>query len=142
MSFHLESLNFLPGLQRLDGTWMGPMWHNYAKLLVKIASYLHKGTLGIVENSSSFVLWTSSPWAFKRILWLVTIASFLRSIPLLMYHFKHGCFTIAQTSESLRIGHALNSLELWMKPVKFKYQTPRKHCKFELLTRAPVSKGP
>jgi hypothetical protein len=53
MSFHLESLNFLPGLQRLDGTWIGPMWYNYAKLVVKIASYLHKGTLGIVESSSS-----------------------------------------------------------------------------------------
>jgi len=34
MSSQLEKLNFLPGLQHLDGTLMDPMWNDYNKHLV------------------------------------------------------------------------------------------------------------
>ena len=42
MSFRLESLNLLPGLQRSDGILMDPMWNDYDNLLVKFLSYLQE----------------------------------------------------------------------------------------------------
>ena len=38
--FQIESLSFLLGLERLNGTLMDPMWNDYDKHSVKILTYL------------------------------------------------------------------------------------------------------
>ena len=46
LRFHLENLNVLLRLQRVDGAVIDPIWNNYDKFSVKIPSYLHE----VLEN--------------------------------------------------------------------------------------------
>lgn len=54
----------------------------------------------------------------SKILWLVMNPSLFTVIPLLISHFEHGHFTLAQTMESLKVGHALKSLSFDKKLVQ------------------------
>ena len=69
----------------------------------------------------------------SSILWLVKNVPLFSIISPMISYFEHGQFTLAQTTESLRIGlQALKSLSFGRKLVSSKYQT----CKFELWTKA------
>ena len=55
----------------------------------------------------------------SKILWFVMNAFLFTVIPpSLISHFEHGHFTLAQTMESLKIGHALKSLSFDKKLVQ------------------------
>ena len=67
LRFQLVCLTSLPGLQRLDGALMDPMW-NYDKLLVIFLSYLHE----VAQECQEFKLSFCGPQAngLLSILWL------------------------------------------------------------------------
>ena len=62
----------------------------------------------------------------SSILWLVKNVPFFSIISPMISYFEHGQFTLAQSTESLRIGlQALKSLSFGRKLVSSKYQTSR-----------------
>jgi hypothetical protein len=68
------------------------MWNSYHKLLIKI--------LGLKAQDNGLSI----------ILWLVMNAFLFNIISPLTSHVEHCHLTLAQTSESLKIGQAVNSL--------------------------------
>ena len=80
----------------------------------------------LIKNSIEFAL------IHPRFSLITKVPSWL---PLLVAHFQHGHFTLAQVSKSLKIGEALSSLSLGSKLIRSKYDLSLIDCKFELWTR-------
>ena len=56
----------------------------------------------------------------------------------LVYHIENGHFTLAETTESLKINEALKFLSTGWKLVIFKYQTSETYCKSKISARPLV----
>lgn len=63
-----------------------------------------------MSKMRGLVLWPPKSMDFQAVIWLVMGPTLFITIGNLLSHFKHAYFTLAKTTESLRIDQALNSL--------------------------------
>jgi hypothetical protein len=138
LSFQLDRLNFLLGVQHLDGNLVDPMCNNSNKLSV----FFYRVSLRILcswrslrnVNSSGSCFMGPKPMGFQAFFGLSRILSLVSSPP------WNRTLSLTQTIESLRIGWTLKSPSCGWKLLKFKNGTPEK-LQVQALSSSSSGKG-